>query len=143
MKKIFLFVVIAAAITSCNSDDNKKAKSKDPDGYEKTKETLGEKEQKSPARFLEIDEKDRKNFFGQTVVKATITNNATVASFKDVELTLEFYSKTHVRLTEERETIFETIAPGKSIKFKSKYFAPKGTDSVAIKVLGAKSELNK
>ncbi len=142
MKKIFLYVLVAAAITSCNNDDNK-TKTKDPDGYEKTKETLGEKEQKDPARFLDVDEKDRKNFFGQTVVKATITNNATVASYKDIELTLEFFSKTKVRLTEEKETVFETINPGKSIKFKSKYFAPKGTDSVAIKVVGAKSEVNK
>ena len=30
------------------------------------------------------------------------------------------------------------IEPGKSVDFKTKYFAPKGTDSVAIKVVGAK-----
>lgn len=141
MKKIFVAFILFITVYSCKNSDEK-GKGKDTDNYEKTKETLGEKEQRNPARFIQIDEKDRRNLFGQTVVKATITNNAKVCTYKDIELKLEFYSKTKVRLTEEKETIYEIIAPGGSTKFKSKYFAPKGTDSVAIKVIAAKGELN-
>ena len=48
---------------------------------------------------------------------------------------MSFYSKTGTKLDEGIETIYETIPPGETIKFKTKYFAPKGTDSVAIQVL--------
>ena len=41
-------------------------------------------------------------------------------------------------MEEDKETIFETVAPGRSADFKTKYFAPKGTDSVVLKVIGAK-----
>ena len=47
---------------------------------------------------------------GQTVVKGTITNNATVAVFKDVDLKLSFYSKTRALLETDKETIFEIFA---------------------------------
>jgi len=36
--------------------------------------------------------------------------------------------------------IYETIAPGGISNFKTKYFAPKGTDSVAMKIVAAKVE---
>ncbi len=39
---------------------------------------------------------------------------------------------------QDKETVFEVLHPGESKNFKTKYFAPKGTDSVAIAVLGAK-----
>jgi hypothetical protein len=57
---------------------------------------------------------------------------------QDVELELSFFSKTGVLLEKDNETVYEMIEPGKSADFKSKYFAPKGTDSVAIKIVGAK-----
>ncbi|MEP7230483.1 MAG: hypothetical protein ABI691_09545 [Ginsengibacter sp.] len=38
----------------------------------------------------------------------------------------------------DKETIFELLPPGQSKNFKTKYFAPKGTDSVALEVLAAK-----
>jgi hypothetical protein len=51
---------------------------------------------------------------------------------------LDFYSKTGALLETDKETIYETIHPGQSKSFKTKYFAPKGSDSVALKVLDAK-----
>jgi hypothetical protein len=41
-------------------------------------------------------------------------------------------------LEEDHETVYETIAPGASFKFKSKFFTPKGSDSVGFKVVEAK-----
>jgi hypothetical protein len=69
-----------------------------------------------------------------------LNNTAKVASYKDVQIKLSFYSKTKALLEEDVETVFETLAPGKSAEFKTKYFAPKGTDSVALKIMGAKGE---
>ena len=137
MKRIpvVLFVIVLIA-SACSSSDKKTEAVKDK--YEETKESLGETEKKNPKLFLTVSGHDKRNLIGQTVVKGTLNNTAKVASYKDVEIRLFFYSKTGTLLSEEPETIFESVAPGKSVDFKSKYFAPKGTDSMAIKVIGAK-----
>jgi len=139
MKRITAWVFITAiVITACNSSDKKTDAAKDK--YEQTKETLEETEKKNPARFLTVSGHDKKNLLGQTVVKGILSNTAKVASYKDVEIKLSFYSKTKALLEEDVETVFEKLGPGKSAEFKTKYFAPKGTDSVALKVMSAKNE---
>ena len=128
------------ALSACSSGDKKSADNKTKDQYEQTKENLGETEKKNPQLFITVSGHDKRNLIGQTVVKGTLSNNAKVSSFKDVDLEISFYSKTGALLEKDKETIYETLAPGDSKNFKTKYFAPKGTDSVALKVTGAKSE---
>jgi hypothetical protein len=55
-----------------------------------------------------------------------------------VQLELCFFSKTGTLLEKSNETVYDNIEPGKSADFKTKYFAPKGTDSIGIKILSAK-----
>ncbi len=136
MKKIIpAFIMLSFAFAACNSDD---AKGKDK--YEQTKETLEQSEKKNPKRFLNVEGSDKKNLIGQTVIKGTITNKATVASFKDVDVELSFYSKTGALLQRDHEVVYETIKPGNSTDFKTKTRAPIGTDSVAMKIFAAKVE---
>jgi hypothetical protein len=138
MKAIHIFIIGSLSMLfSCNSSDSKTAKS-DKDSYEKTKENLAEKEKKDPKSFLVVSGHDKHNLFGQMVIKGIVTNKATVATYKDVDVQLSFFSKTGTLLENDRETIFEIIGPGQSKSFKTKYFAPKGSDSVAIAILGAK-----
>ena len=87
---------------------------------------------------LTVTGSDKHNLVGQTVIKGVVSNKATVAVYKDVDLQLDFYSKTGALLETDRETVYETIRPGQSKSFKTKYFAPKGSDSVGLKVLSAK-----
>ena len=136
MKKIMLLYVLAGFfITSCNSSDDEK---KTANTYEKVKLTVEEIEKKNPERFLSATGYEKKNLIRQTVVKGTIVNNAKMVSFKDIDIKLSFYSKTGALLEEDHEMIYETIAPGDSKSFKSKFFAAKGTDSVAVKVVSAR-----
>ncbi|HMO61796.1 MAG TPA: hypothetical protein PKC39_12760 [Ferruginibacter sp.] len=140
MHKTF-FAAIAISIlacSSCNSTPGSTA-DKEAESYEKTKETLEEKERKNPIAFLKVSSKDKHNLIGQTVVKGTVSNTAKVCMYKDVQLEISFFSKTGVLLSKESETVYEEIQPGHTADFKSKYFAPKGADSIAIKVLGAKA----
>lgn len=134
---IVLLIAFSATLFSCSNSDSKKAAT-EKEIYEKTKESLREKEQKNPQNFLKADGHDKRNILGQTVIKGTVTNKASVAVFKDVDIKLSFYSKTHALLETDKETIFEVLHPGESKNFKTKYFAPKGTDSVGVAVLGAK-----
>lgn len=137
MKKIIPGLLFSAmSLAACNSKD--KSADKPKDKYEQTKETLEETEKTNPTRFLSVSGHDKRNLIGQTVIKGTLTNKAKIASFKDVEIELSFYSKTGALLEKDHEVIYETIEPGGSSDFKSKYFAPRGTDSVALKVTGAK-----
>ncbi len=136
MKNVFLFLAITISSVACNYGKNDAAK--EDKNYEKIKETLEETEKKNPTKFIKVEGDKRKNLIGQTVVRGTITNNAKVVTFKDVDVKCCFYSKTGIVLEEDHETIYENIAPGASAKFKSKYFTPKGTDSVSFKVVEAR-----
>ncbi len=137
MNKIFILISVCFVMYACSNNDTSGTDS-EKDSYEKTKESLLEKEQKSPQKFLIISGNDKHNLVGQTVVKATITNKASIASYKDVDIQLDFYSKTGTLLETDKETVYEIIGPGESKSFKTKYFAPKGTDSVSLKILSAK-----
>jgi hypothetical protein len=137
MKGLFLLSVVFAVIAfSCKSDAKKTSTEKEV--YEQTKESLKEKEEKNPQNFLFIDGHDKRNLLGQTVIKGSLTNKASIAIFKDVNIKLAFYSKTSTLLETDKETVFEVLHPGETKSFKTKYFAPKGTDSVALDVLSAK-----
>lgn len=139
MKKLIPLPALALLLlTACQGEDKKAGKPKDK--YEQTKETLEETEKKNPARFLSVSGHDKRNLIGQTVIRGTLTNNAKVATYKDVDLELSFFSETGTLLEKDHEVIYESLGPGNSTNFKTKYFAPKGTDSVAIKVVTAKTE---
>jgi len=132
-----LLTAFSTILFSCSGDLAQK-NSTEQESYKLTKQSLLKKEMKSPQNFLIVEGHDKRNVLGQTVVKGTITNTARVAAFKDVNIKLSFYSKTHALLETDKETIFEVMQPGQSKSFKTKYFAPKGTDSVKLEVLGAK-----
>jgi hypothetical protein len=136
LKAIASFSVII--LIACNSSDKKAEKAKDK--YEETKETVQQMEKKNPERFLKVTGHDKHNILGQTVIKGNLSNLATVAVYSDINLELSFYSKTGALLEKDNEIIYETLKPGQDTDFKTKYFAPKGSDSVALKVLGAKAE---
>lgn len=137
MKKIIPIALVSLIIfSSCNNSGNKTAAEKEK--YEKAKETLEEKERKNPSAFLMVSSRDKHNLIGQTVIKGSVSNTAKVCTYKDVQLELSFFSKTGALLLKTNETVYDKIEPGKSANFKTKEFAPKGTDSVAVKVVGAK-----
>ena len=136
MKYAFIISSFVLFFASC---ENKKDYDVNTErNYEKGKVTLQQTEQQSPSSFLVIEGENKKNIIGQTVVRGEITNNAKIVSFKDIEVKLSFYSKTGTLLEQDRETVYEKIAPGNSKKFKSKYYTPKGTDRVGFKIVTAK-----
>jgi hypothetical protein len=137
MKNIAAFLLIPMfLLVACNNGTTETTS--DKENYKKATETLLEKEKKNPMNFLKVYSHDKHNLLGQTVIKGNVDNSAKVCSYKDVQLELSFFSKTGTLLEKDLETVYEIIAPGKSADFKTKYFAPKGTDSIAVKILGAK-----
>ena len=88
MKNQILFSLSFILFLACQTE--KKEKKFDTQSYEKTKETLAHKEKNNPAKFLKVDNRDRKNLIGQTVVIGHITNKASICTYKDVELKMSF-----------------------------------------------------
>ncbi len=128
------FVLLLAA--SCQTKEEKEASNRE--NYETSKRSIEELEKDTPVKFLSVTGNDKRNLLGQTVVKGQVHNHAKMVTYKDVDIKLFFYSKTGALLQEDQEMIYENIAPGTTVNFKSKYFAPKGTDSIAMTVLSAK-----
>lgn len=137
MKRAHIFIAgLILMVYSCHSMDSKKGDKEDAH-YQDTRQSLTVQEQRRPQHFLVVSGSSRKNLLGQTIVRGTITSKATIAIFKNVTLKFSFYSKTHSLLDTQKETIYDEFHPGDSKDFKSKYFEPKGTDSVGIMVVGA------
>ncbi len=137
MKKYLLIgVALVVVFAACTTTEEKEKKSQDK--YESSKLSLEELEKQSPLQFLSVAGNDKRNLLGQTVVKGKVTNKAKMVTYKDVDIKLFFYSKTGTLLQEDQEVVYEAVAPGATVNFKSKYFAPKGTDSIAMKVVSAK-----
>ena len=133
---VFLFG-LTIILFACQNNDAKKTLT-EKENYELTKKNLRDREIKNPQNFLTVSGGNKHNVIGQMVIKGIVSNKATVAVYKDVDVQLDFYSKTGALLETDKETVYETIRPGQSKSFKTKYFAPKGSDSVALKVLDAK-----
>lgn len=133
---LFSFFLFASSCTNSKQD----AAEAEKESYEKAMAALEEKERKNPALFLSVSSNEKQNLLGQTVVRGSVTNNAKVCIYKDVQLEVSFFSKTGTLLEKGNETVYEEIHPGKSNPFKFKNFAPKGTGNIVIKVIGAKTE---
>lgn len=140
MKKLIGITLLLITSLACKNE--KKDGKFDTKTYEQVKETLADKEKNNPVKFLFVSNHDRKNLIGQTVVKGTISNRATICWYKDMEIRLSFFSKTGVKLDEALETVYENVGPGQTVKFKTRYFAPRGTDSVAIVVTKATGDIS-
>lgn len=135
-KNLLLSLFSLIFITACNNQNNEK---KSNDRYKKSKLTIEQIEQQNPLQFLEVDGKDKHNLIGQTVVKGEISNKATVVTYKDISVSIQFISKTGAVLEEDEEVIYDEVKPGNNINFKSKFFAPKGTEDVKMKIIKAVS----
>ena len=104
------------------------------------KKSLNDLEKKEPKKFLIVQSHDKHNIIGQTIIKGIIKNMAKICTYKDIGIELSFFSKTGTLLEKDTETIYTVIPPNSSSDFKSKYYAPKATDSVVIKITGATAE---
>lgn len=103
-------------------------------GYEATKLSLEEQEKIAPVTFLEVSGTFRENLIGETVVEGIVKSNASVAKYKDLVLTVNFYTKTDTYLRSEDFILYEFINPGSELEFKIKTSAPEGSEKIGLEV---------
>lgn len=133
---LVILCCLTFGLISCTNEKSYDIKSNKK--YEKVKMSMEDLEKKNPRQFLSVRGNSKRNLLRQTIVKGNIYNNAKIVSYKDITIKLKFFSKTGALLEEDIDTVYESIHPGGSHTFKSKYFTPKGTDSVGMTVINAK-----
>jgi hypothetical protein len=120
-----------ALLSSCDAGYSR------PSSYEEVKMTLEEQEQQSPTDFLKAEGTYRENLIGQWVLEGNIVSSATVAHYKDVVVTVNYYSKTETLLASDRYTLYEFITPGERQAFKLKTEGYQGTKAISMEVSDA------
>ena len=133
--KILLIAVCLFFFVSCNSNSN--SNSQPTPSYQKAKMTLQEQENSNPTGFLKAACTYRKNIIGEWVLEGTITNSATLATYKDIVLRIVYYSKTRTQIGTEEKTLYDYYKPNSTQKFKIKSFGYEGTESIEFQILSA------
>ena len=124
--------MLAGGLTGCDS-----GYSNNDITYEEARLTLEQQETLYPTTFLTVDGTYRKNLIGEWVMVGTVGSSATIATYKDVVLTISYYSKTQTLLGTETQTIYDYFTPGNQVKFKLKSFGYKGAKSIGLAVSNA------
>jgi len=94
--------------------------------YEEKVMSLEEMEYSQPTKFLSADATYRENFWGdKIIVKCTITNDAKVATYKDVVVRITYYAKTDTEIKSKEHVIYEVFPPQstKTVEFKINNYA--------------------
>ncbi len=134
MLKLLAFTACLSLLFSCGNDT---LNEKNITAYSKQKQNLFSEEKTKPLVFLKVYASNKKNLWGSTVVKGTITNTATVCNYKDVRLKLVSYDKGGKMLEEHEDVINEPLKPNTSKDFRLRYHLPKTADSVSVSVMSA------
>jgi len=131
----FLFSLLIASIFSCQNDnsDSGSHDSNEPNYSEENVEEQPLTEEELKEQLLETECSERAKYIDGTLkyepiyknllsMKVTglkltlnLTNSATLATFKDIDVRVTFTSKTGAIILEEMVTIYEFISPNNSI----------------------------
>lgn len=105
------------------------------------RQDLSSKEGRNPKNYLSVDyELTYKVLSGEDKITGTIYNTATMATFKDVVLTVSYSTETNTSLGKENYVIYDYVYPGSSIPFTIKTYSPQGTKKIGVNIKSAKSE---
>lgn len=108
-----------------------------PKTAEELRAELLVQEENAPDEYLKVKGFSRRNFINQLVLEGSISNTATLASFKDPVLSVTWYSKTNTELETKEYRVFELIRAHRSKEFKLKTQAPDYVSTVSISVAEA------
>lgn len=102
---------------------------------------LYSKEIKNPLDYLSVDYSlTYKILTGEDKITGKIYNSATLASFKDVVLTVTYSTATGTQLGSKDYIVYDYVDAGGSTPFTIKTYSPEGTRSIGVQIKSAKSD---
>lgn len=108
---------------------------------EELREELYEREKKKPTDHLSVSyDLSYKILTGEDKITGTIYNSASMATFKDVVLTISYSTATGTELGSENYVVYDYVYPGSSKSFTIKTYSPKSSKQIGVKIKSAKSE---
>jgi GYF domain 2 len=108
------------------------------DSYADQKLSMEEIESASPLKFLSADGEYKSSFWGTELkIRGNIINNASVATYKDVQIKVTYYSKTKSVISSNNYTVYEIFKPSSSTPFKLDVPNIDNVESIGWKVIGA------
>lgn len=106
--------------------------------YQESVMTIQEIEATNPLNYLQADGTYNSNFIGEKVkINGIITNTATVTTYKDVTVRVNFYSKTNTLIGSEDYTLYEFYPPNSKQEFKLKVKAYNNVSTLGWEVINA------
>lgn len=135
MKYLFIIIISAITFIACNDHDTRP-----PAKYEEKKASLSSMEQDSPIKFLKVTGSVRGNLMGQTVVEGDISNNATLVTYKNIQLQLSFKDDNGKTIDKQKYVVDDVVKPGASVDYKLKVKHVKGVSAVSVQVMDAEIE---
>ena len=134
--KTIIFLFTTLLFFSCNSPGNNSTQSEPT--YQVAKMTIEEKEKSNPHDFIKVNGTYHFNLINQFVISGNITNNATVANYKDVIIRVQFLSETNTPLEQKDITIYKYLNHASSLEFKEKFSDyPRDTKSCSLEIVNA------
>ena len=132
---ILLGIYMLFFITSCQNNEVT------IENYNSVVQNLGWYESKNPNLFLRASGKYNENFWGDKFqVNAEIINKAKIASYKDVKLRVNYYSKTNSLIRNQDYMVYEIIPAQRTTTVKLTIDNYKDVDKIGWEVIGAKMD---
>lgn len=124
------------------SQENKYSQQKPKEkSTEELRQELYLKEKNNPREFLSLDYSlTYKVLSGEDKITGNIYNNATMATFKDVVVTVSYTTSTGTSLGSNNYIIYDYVYPSSSTTFTIKTYSPEGTKQIGVNVKSAKAE---
>lgn len=105
------------------------------------RQDLSQTEGRNPKNYLSVEyDLTYKVFSGEDKISGNIYNSATLATFKDVVLSVTYSSATDAYLGSKNYIVYDYIYPGSSVPFTIKTYSPNGTKKIGVKIQSAKKD---
>ena len=133
MRNAITAVLFFVLLSACDTANNQHPSAQ----YEEKKSSLKDIETDSPLKFLKVSGDFHGNLVNQTVVTGEITNNATLVSYKDIQLQIIFKDKEGAVIEKQKQVVDDVIKPNSKDGFKIKIGHVKDAYSVSVDITAA------
>ncbi len=133
MRNMFAGLLLVCILTSCSNEQPKKPTS----DYQAKKTSISDQEKSAPLSFLSVRSDYHKNLLGNWVIEGTVSNNATVATYKNITLRIQYVDADGGKMIKDDAQIDGEVKPNNTLDFKIKEPKVKGARSVTVKILSA------
>jgi hypothetical protein len=135
VKLFTTFLCLVITLSNCTNPGPSSQRQKSP---EELRMELKQLEQSRPTDYLIASGNYRENFWGDKFkVNCTITNKASIATYKDAVIRVIYYSKTKTELGSKDYTIYELFSPSSSKTVEMTVDNYQDVNSIGLKVISA------